>query len=297
MRKFMIRISLTVLGAMCLVIAADGFYRKVNPIDMDIPYDNLGCENMPDTITYVNTGSSHGQLSFRYSVMGQEVYSEAFNFGRTSQSLVYDKMWIDYYSKHFDSNQGVAFLTVSYFSLYEDETKEDNFTSKNQRYYPYLDREHMRLWNWKDSLLYGHLYYRLPILKMAEQEIGEIFVKPDEGQGIVKDTISIPTVNSINQKALEWMIDFFQSNNYRVVLVTTPVRPDYIEQYSQEYIEQFYSDLHDIQDKYCIEYIDASNWYEKRMDLFIDEHHLSEEGAADFTKRIFRQMGLSMNRD
>lgn len=293
MKKFFFKIFLTIFGAMFLVFLADGVYRIVNPIDTHIMYDNLGCEKIPDKIVYVNTGSSHGQLSFRYSVMGEKVFSKAFNFGRTSQSLVYDKMWIDFYSNHFDSTGGVAFLTVSYFSLYEDETKAENFIQKNQRYYPYLDKEHMREWNLKDSLLYGHLYYRFPILKMAEKEIGEIFIKSDMGTGIEGVTNKIPDININNQESLEWMIKFFQNKNFRVILVTTPVCSDYNKQYSKEYIEQFYKDLHYIQNKYNLEYVDASGWYENQKELFIDEHHLSEEGAANFTKRIFEQLELN----
>lgn len=287
---------IVLLSAIVLILCNECFKSHIT-IERFAKYDNPEIEDMPKSIKYVNFGSSHGQHSFKYSVMGDEIYNQSFNFGTTSQSLVYDYLLASMFEGCFNTEEGVAFLTVSYFSLYQDEMEDSSFSTKNQRYYRYLDREHMRDWNLKDALFYGYIYDKLPILKYADREIGNIFYFDNDWmseelkeQQSTFDKQAVPEAVLDNEQALENLIKLLQKHGYRVILVTTPVKDEFRSEYSKEFLDKYYDDINNIVIRNDIEYWNFENLFDDSKDLFIDTHHLSEEGAELFTQMVFQYL-------
>lgn len=95
--------------------------------------------NMPYGIQIANTRFSHGKMVYDYS----DYNEKTFNFAMTSQSLEYDVRLIEYYIDYF-TKDSVLLITVSYFSLWDDELTDLSFDSKNLRYFAVLDRKYMR---------------------------------------------------------------------------------------------------------------------------------------------------------
>lgn len=260
-------------------------------------YDNWEIEEMPDSIAYVNFGSSHGQRSFKYSALGDRVHDASFNFGTTSQSLVYDYFWASQYEGRLNAENGVAFITVSYFTLYQDEMTDGDFVKKNQRYYPHLDKAHMREWNLKDALLYGRLYRTFPILQFVDKQIGNIFYfdndwLPEEmkKQMADLDKDSEPVIVEENLNALENLIMLLKRHNYRVILITTPVQDAFRDEYSRTFLDKFSRDMEEITAENGVEYWNFEHYFDGNTDVFIDTHHLSEEGASEFTRMLFGKL-------
>lgn len=293
MKKFISKIVLIFIIAFSLLIAMNYIFIKNVKGDTLAAFDNLEFDQIPETIKYVTMGSSHGQRSIKYSVMGNAVYNSAFNFGMSSQSLVYDYNWVKEYKDHFVDEGGVAFLPVSYFSLYKNELLESDFEKKNYRYYPYLSKENMREWDLVDSLLYGKIYPEFPILQYADKQIGTIFYLdndwlPDEvkNKRSTFDKKKEPKIINENMQSLENLIKFFKSKNYKVVLLTTPLKEEAKKDYSDLFLQKYYNDMKEIADKYKVDYYNCENWL-KGEQYFIDPQHLSEEGAEKFTQILF----------
>lgn len=297
MIKLLKNICFIIMISILSVVILNACFQSEIMVDPFATYDNPEIEEMPETIKYVNFGTSHGQRSFKYSVMGDDVYKQSFNFGTTSQSLVYDYMWASQFERHFNAEGGVAFLTVSYFTLYQDEMKDASFSSKNQRYYRHLDREHIREWNLKDAVFYGYIYEKLPILRYVDREIGNIFYfdndwMPEElkEQQAAFDKQAVPEVVPDNVQALNKLIELLQKHEYRVILVTTPVQEQFREEYGKNFLEKFYKDINEIAEDNGIEYWNYEKLFDEKPELFIDTHHLSETGAEEFTKIVLEQI-------
>ena len=106
-------------------------------------------ENIPEGLQICNLGSSHGLFGYNYETICDEY--TCFNFSLESQSLSYDYRILVNYQDRLQEN-AIVFITVSYFSFFgRDEIDEDNFESKNQRYYKFLPAELIKQYDWTTS--------------------------------------------------------------------------------------------------------------------------------------------------
>lgn len=292
MKKFLWSICLIAAGALALVSIANCVYIAVYEKPRLTAYDNPEFDEMPETLTYVNIGSSHGGQSFRYAPLGEEIYSQAFNFGMGGQSYIYDYHFLKCYEDRINEEGGVLIVPISIFSLYVDEQLASDYASKILRYYPILDYEYIEGANRTDFILYKYIYPALPIIKAADKQIDTIFylrsdnIEFEDGR-MQFDESGYPVIVQKNYDALLEIIEFGRAHHMRVVLITTPVQQEFYESYGEKYVEKFHSDMERIVEELQAEYWNYENLYEQQESYFTDSNHLNEEGAAAFTQYVF----------
>lgn len=292
MKRFLCRICLVLAGAVILVIGADSVYRLFYKETELTAYDNHGFGEMPETLTYVNVGSSHGGQSFRYASLGEEIYSQSFNFGMGGQSFTYDYSFLKCYENRINDEGGVLFIPISIFSLYVDEQCASDYASKILRYYPILDYQYIEGGNRTDYILYRYIYPNFRIIKAADKQIDTIFYLQNENiefeDGRTQyDENGFPVLVKKNYDALLQIIEFGHTHHMRVVLVTTPVQEVYYESYGEKYVERFHADVAALIQDVQIEYWNYEDLYDGEESYFTDSNHLNEQGATEFTKLVF----------
>lgn len=258
--------------------------------------------NMPYGITLANTGNSHGQHAFDYSIYN----GTTFNFAMGSQSIVYDYNLIHYYINHF-SKGSTLLIPISYFTFWYDELKSDTFNDKNMRYFSILDAEHMRFKSKKDY--YIGKYFS--IIQLADINIRSVF---DKATNLVDDPLKtdftiqeigekratyhlrhirndfnqIIEMNPSNETSLRALIKLCKEQNITPVLITTPYLHYYTKWFSDDLLKIFYHKINEICNELKVSYLDYSN--DRRFaydeDLFKDTDHLNKKGAKVFTKII-----------
>lgn len=292
MKKFLCRICFILAGAVILVIGADAVYRLFYKEPDLNAFDNHEFSEMPETLTYVNVGSSHGRQSFRYATLGEEIYNEAFNFGMGGQSFIYDYYFLKCYEDRINDEGGVLIIPMSIFSLYVDEQRASDYASKILRYYPILDYQYIEGGNRTDYILYKYIYPNCLILKAADKWINTIFYLQNERiefeDGRTQyDENGYPVLVEKNYEALLQIIEFGNTHHMRVILVTTPVQEVYYQTYGEKYVERFHADVEALLQEVQVEYWNYEDIYNGEESYFTDSHHLNETGATEFTKLIY----------
>lgn len=295
MKKFVLRILLILVVSLLIVEAVNFVYCFFYKADRLTAYDNPEFRDMPETLTYINVGSSHGGQSFRYAPLGEEIYSEAFNFGMGGQSYVYDYKLLTDYEELINDQGGVLLIPISIFSLYVDEKKASDYASKILRYYPILDYRLIDGGNFTDYILYKYVYPHLPVLRMADKQINTIFYHPNpniefEDGRMEYDREGFPVVVQANYDALLQIIALGKVHHMRVVLITTPVQEEYYQSYGSQYLERFHADVEALVQETQVEYWNYENLYPEQEELFYDSNHLNEDGAAAFTQLVFDRL-------
>ncbi len=295
MKKFVKSIFLILIGAWLIIEICNFGYGFFYEESRMTNYDNPEFDEMPEMLTYVNVGSSHGAQSFRYAVLGDEIYSQAFNFGMGAQSYVYDYRLLQCYEESINAKGGVLLVPISIFSLYVDEQRAVDYSSKILRYYPILDYRYIEGGNYVDYILYRYIYMRYPILKLADKQINTIFfyqnerIEFEDGR-MQYDENGNPIIVKKNCEALCQIIEFGEEHNMRVVLVTTPVQEEYYATYGEQFLEKFHADVEAFVQEHQVEYWNYENLYFDREEYFTDSNHLNEEGASRFTELVFDRL-------
>lgn len=279
-------------GAVCFVLAANYGYSFFYDEPRLTAYDNPEFAKMPEILTYVNVGSSHGGQSFRYAPLGEAVYGQAFNFGMGGQSYLYDYHFLECYENRINDEGGVLIVPISIFSLYVDEQRASDYASKILRYYPILDYGYIEGANRTDYVLYKYVYPNLPLLKLADKQIDTIFYLRNENVEFEDsrsqyDEKGCPILVEKNLDALIAIIEFGRRHHMRVLLITTPVQEEFYESYGESYVETFHSDVGRLVEELQVEYWNYEDLYHDEKSYFTDSNHLNEDGAAAFTQLVF----------
>ena len=299
MLKLFNKLLILCLGVLIIVTGVSKLYM------LDIQETNKHYSQMPYGITLANTGSSHGVHAFDY-----DVYSDvAFNFALDSQSLEYDYNILDYYIEHF-SEKSVLLIPISYFSFWSDELKGDSFDAKNKRYLSILDVDHMRFKNEKDYYLYKYFY----AIQIADQQIMSVFKEmnspeknPQKSDYSIEEVgekraayhmrniQNVTRISEVNPKAIEAVLNLISlCNKHSItpVLITTPYMSYYSKWMSDEFLQEFYSQIYAIQNDMGVVYLDYSKdeHFLNKEDLFIDTDHLNEDGARIFTGIVIQDL-------
>lgn len=256
-----------------------------------------------------NTGSSHGLYGFNYEELDGKY--NCFNFGLESQRLSYDYRVVSSYSNYLAEN-GLMFITVSYFSIYgRDETEVDGFESKNSRYYKILPPQLIKNYNWKDDLKY-HIF---PVVhdenviktfvegKLTDEAHQKVwYLNAAKTEDLEKDAqsayerhyvendniIETKKINEGDYKALIDLILLCQDKNVEPILITTPLMSEYKDKISQDFLDDFYKRIEGIVRSMGISYYDYSS-DERFLQcpwLFMNADHLNKDGALEFTRIV-----------
>lgn len=309
MKRFLFK--LFIFGVIILSILSV-YNAAYNQLRSDDFYGDGKFVHVPMNITISNTGSSHGVYAFDYSELGQQ--ETGFNFALISQSLTYDYRILREYRNHL-ADGGVLFIPVSYPSFSVDEEAGEDFESKNQRYYRFLSPANIKCF---DINTYAGLHF-FPALYESTADVMKIFIKGIlNKRPIIEDTYDVDNTEfdyaadadkafhrhykvnedgsiSINHeeiKALYSIIDLCKDKGIRPVLISTPLRSEYADMYDQQFLDEFYSIINDVQKRTGCEYYDYSHdkRFEQSQPYMRNSDHLSAEGAKAFTKIIMDEI-------
>lgn len=286
-------------------------YKKLDQYDGD---STQKFKEVPTQIEIANVGSSHGMYGVCYDEMSEYT---CYNFGLTSQSLDYDYRILQQYQDHLKEG-GTMFIVVSYWSLYgQDESERDDFISKNQRYYKFLSPQYIKKWSLEQELLVdvfavmgttdnviydlatgeerGKIHTELWENNLINTEPEAILARAEATYTRHMDYITNDSgewiINENNLEALYGIIELCNEKNIEPILVTTPYRTEYVEQYrenSPTFLEDFYSLMDEITEKTGAVYYDYScdMRFAEEPEYFFDVDHLNKEGAVKFTEII-----------
>lgn len=167
MEKFFIKLSLFFAILSVIIYVINERYIIVRNTSSTDKF-----KNVPEKIQICNFGSSHGANGYHYDDLANDY--TCFNFAMASQSLDYDWRIMQCYQDKIDDN-AVVFITISYFSFYGiDETKTNNFLSKNKRYYRFLPKEFIKEYDLKTDIFEN----KLPALTAYENLLIDLLRGP-----------------------------------------------------------------------------------------------------------------------
>ena len=140
MKRFLVRLTVLLLIMAVIFTGYDAAYRRICQID-PAKNDEYKFQHVPEGIQVCNFGSSHGRDDFDYSAW-QDEYT-TFNFALVMQTASYDFRILRQYIGHL-AEGGVVFIPISYFTFGWDEESKEDFRSKNERYYSFLEPRYIK---------------------------------------------------------------------------------------------------------------------------------------------------------
>ncbi len=139
-----------------LIIGIANYYYKKDYYYLDVYGEIKAMENVPDGITMVNFGTSHGLSAFRYP---DDSNGEVrYNLALSGEDIYHDFQTLKQFTNHLADGCIVA-LPTSYFSFCMSTE-----SPSQKRYYMYLDKEYIR--NFSYETLINAKY--IPVLRSGE---------------------------------------------------------------------------------------------------------------------------------
>ena len=307
MEKFFIKLSLFFAILSVIIYVINERYIIVRNTSSTDKF-----KNVPEKIQICNFGSSHGANGYHYDDLANDY--TCFNFAMASQSLDYDWRIMQCYQDKIDDN-AVVFITISYFSFYGiDETKTNNFLSKNKRYYRFLPKEFIKEYDLKTDIFEN----KLPVLTAYENLLIDLLRGSKDGEVIenvenVEMEIYVEAAykrHFISQKldsngerihsqehmdSLYNMIELCKKKGAIAVLVTTPYLKEYtyiVIKNNPNFLDEFYHTINQIVRDTGVRYYDFSrdNRFQTDYGSFINADHLNHEGAIKFVNILMQTM-------
>lgn len=263
MKKFLLNVFAYIVIICVITSIINAMYVK---LDTRAGGETTKFETIPDNIEICNVGSSHGRDGYNYTGLEDEYV--CFNFALSSQSLSYDYRILDYYQDKL-KEQCIVFINISYFSLIgKGEENEEDFESKNKRYYSILDGKHIKQYDYKTAFIVKYmpvLDARLDLFRVLftrPHDLVQTDIKMETESDTVLDEESIMRLhtaedidlqayveaaykrhlikNKLDQNgkiiidedevtALYSLIDLCNQNGWTPILVTTPFLSEYTE--------------------------------------------------------------------
>lgn len=316
MKRFIRNAIVFVLIAALLTGLVNFVYlrRKGSPCGTmgTIKNDDAIIKEVPENITLCNFGSSHGYYGFDYS----EMPGTCFNFALPAQTLSYDYLILKNYQSRI-SPGAVIVLPISHFSFFgKDETELNDFASKNNRYYSFLEKENIKQYDAKTNLLVSYL----PALTVEDpiaivrqilsgskqenlwddvttKEDAEAHAEPRYRNFIEskKDKNGTRVFNQAEIDALYDILALCREQGFCPVLVTTPLLSEYndtVREKDPAFYDDFYGILDEITVATGVCYYDYSNdeRFTGTYDLFFNTDHLNRAGAQKFTAILYDEV-------
>lgn len=306
MKKFIDKITILAGILVIIVVILNGYYEKVYP-------DNDGTDkfrNVPEGIQIANLGSSHGERGFCYDDISDKY--TCFNFALSSQRTSYDYRVIEYYKDKLVRG-GILFVPISYQTFFGvNEELEDSFESKNKRYYKFLPKESIKLYDEKTAI-----FVKFPLLvqydklisvpfEIEEDDIDKITFSNAELKKYAERAVKRHIVDKIDENgdmilnnedidAVYRIIELCYESDIVPVLVTTPFLKEYTDSVCElkpDFFQTFNEIISDIQSKTGVKYFNYAEdiRFCKSYELFRDADHLNEDGAKEFVTILVREV-------
>lgn len=295
-----------------ITLAVNALYVKVSGYSAE----EAKFQSVPDNIQVCNLGSSHGVENYLYK---EESDCISFNFALSSQYLSYDYRILQHFQEKL-AEDCVVFVNVSYFSLFGTaEEEQDEFVSKNMRYYSFLPPEQIKAFD-RDMSVKAWLSRYLPATT-AGGDLPKVFLEAllgrgDEAAVVTADDIDLAaetahTVQNhivhnrrnqdgqllLNEEELQALYDILalcEEKGWKAVLVTTPLLQEHNEEIARVdpgFKKSFYGLLEQVLADTGAEYRDYSSDERFGYDhsLFLDDDHLNPRGAEIFTDLLVEE--------
>lgn len=313
MRKFVKLLAIYASIIAVLVVIVNCWYIALDHRDLN---DTAKFDNVPYDIQICNLGSSHGLYGFNYEALSEQY--TCFNFALNSQTLSYDARILEYYKEHIKED-AIVFVTVSYPSLFGlPETEEEEFATKNMRYYDFLPSEYIKEYDIKTALFTKfpslYAYETLPLALIGhyidadtslagwEAEIDEVGL-PDNTAATIERHLVYHKLDENGNRirnqeeidALYKIIDICEEIGATPVLITHPyslVYENVINIYMPEFYDDFNNTLHEVIDHTGVAYYNYTHdeRFFNDFTYFRDTDHLNKDGAALFTEILMNEV-------
>lgn len=311
--KFLIKISVVFILAMCILLVASSVYK--NGLTYQGSYSGIEkFESVPDGIEFANFGPSYGMSCFNYEDI-ESMGKTCFNFSLTMQDIYHDYAIYKKYEEKFSDGAVVA-IPLSYFSFCSD-TKEPS----GNRYYKIIDREYIKdytpenevstkiipVYGKGSSLVRDLLNDTLDsIMKKSvnKDKDEDIEVNNEEESDVVKlhddsktRVLTIENGNlkayadhiSVNEEILVNWIEEMKEKGLKPVLLLTPYWYEYAYGFDEELLKKSYNDpVSRVIKKTGVDYInfcgEEYDEYIHTPENFNNCDHVSKEGSKEFMK-------------
>lgn len=297
MKKFLLKFSLLSFAVVCLSFISNFLFIN------SYSYNNLLVErgvtkffDVPSDLQIINFGTSHETASFNY-----ENYNSynTFNFALGGQYLAYDKILLESYLDNIQED-AIAIILISHHVLYREEIDNINFASQNKRYYDFLDQEYIINFD----LFYHYINKYIPVLSLNTGQFINLITNPEkkETSNVNSSTLDVSLAEQIglsqfgvlfsscsssslpkNIIQIEEMIKLCESKNITPVFITTPLYHTLHSNFTEEFLDTFYSDVQSITSGYLyLDYSTDERFSTNNM-YFGDTNHLNYDGSIYFT--------------
>ena len=254
---------------------------------------------IPEKLQIVNLGSSHSLFGIDLSLFPEY---RSFSFAFTSQMLLIDSCLLTKYQNHLDEDC-VVIIPVSYFSYYMKADR--NITAQIPRYARILSINEFTAISWRDYII-GKYF---PVCFLSK-EIWKIFTYNNANSDsiyVTNDKAAVPDsleeegkrssdyyksiagnqeVDELQAASLINILKLCRQNNWKPVLVTTPLTRYHNKWYSSEFLdtfrEQTFDLIRDFPEAVYWDYSDDDRFYD-HYEYFMDSQHLNKSGQELFT--------------
>jgi len=218
-----------------------------------------------ESIDIVNTGTSHGSVSFDWKI--QDKYN-AINIARSGQPFSYDLFLLKYYQSKIEN--AIIIIPLSFHSLCMETTIFSPIDSIYNSTLPFMGLHQTR---YSIEFLINHNKDRSFYDDFFE---GSEEIKPDYIPTKCSDDIKKTNINYIME-----ILELFADTN-RVIIVTTPY---YLPSLGEiQDFENFYNEVYEIVYKFDLEYYDFSRDLRfNSPSFFYNRDHLNTKGRELFT--------------
>ena len=250
-----------------------------------------------DSVKTLIVGNSHAEDGIDPSLFSSYTYNLAFS----SQSLLHDDLLIRKYLPLLPNLKKVV-LSIDYHSLYMDESEDREFLYS---YYFDIRLHHQKKLFLKENLSFLFFVYtptiltdllngksNIPLVKgwngvysksSADvcQKRGELRV--DYFRKMIREKLSSKKNKEVYYK-LNRLIQFLQSNEIQVVLISTPCHSIFNNLLDSKIIRQNLTLIQELTNCYKIPYINSMKDTKYKTNDFYNVDHLNTRGARKYSK-------------
>lgn len=305
MKKFLKKVGLLLLLTAILFVGINWpLYEWVVIPNRMIAKGTDKFQSVPDGIQVANLGNSHGARAFDYAQLREIT---GFNFGLSAQPLPDDWAVLNYYQDHLDQD-AVLFISVSFFSLYQDERAQSDHQDRSRVYDDFLPAGYQT-----NPAPDSRWFQAFPLVRFNPDEIVKYLdsskaylesgwnqrLDSESPEQIRQDALKsyqshAPESTKINDRALEALdriVNLCRQKGWTPIFCTAPYPDVYVEQYPPEFLKRFDSDMEALSRRYDAPYLDYSRHPDFSGDysLFMDADHVNKAGAEKFTRMILRE--------
>lgn len=244
----------------------------------------------------VVVGDSHTQCAINPNVI-----DDIQNFSHSSEPLFFSFQKVEYVVHHSISPIQYIILGFSYHNMSYSSSQEQNRMFMN--YFWMLDKqilsEHFHMT--KSAVLFKNIFKEDPI-KRFYNETGGLHVNCLSEWGgfhesvrsnVSKTNLADAISRHYNEKTIDVCCSDFNSilelcheNAIKLVLITTPLTPDYYNSVPEDFKSKFYALISELEQDSAVVYLDYSQFDMQCITNYGDADHINEKGSELFSKDL-----------